>query len=41
MFMNVLDEQSAFISRVEGYCVDGGTKFLQNVGNHLPDYTVS
>lgn len=41
MFTNVLDEHSAFISRVEGYSEDGGTRFLQNVGNHLPDYTVS
>jgi hypothetical protein len=41
MFTNVLDEHSAFISGVEGYSEDGGTRFLQNVDNHLPDYTVS
>jgi hypothetical protein len=41
MFTNVLDEHSASIFRVEGCSEDGDTRFLQNVGNHLPDYTAS
>jgi hypothetical protein len=40
-----LEERTAYILRVEDcvffYPEDEGSKFLRNVGNYLPDYTVS
>jgi hypothetical protein len=37
---NVMEESASSIFMVED-CHDGAGRFFQNVGKHLPDYTVS
>jgi hypothetical protein len=41
MFIDVLNEHSAYILKVEGYSEDGVTSFIKNVDNHLTVYPVS
>jgi hypothetical protein len=38
-FINIMEKLAASIFRIFFYSEDAGSRFLQNVSNHLPDMT--